>query len=137
AHLSARLSAQEPVDLAMVERIRAEATERSQAMELFLTLSDEIGARLPGSPAFDRSAAWARDLFAGWGLADPRLEPFEFGRGWTLEKLTLEMTAPRYMPLIGYPEAWTPSTAGLLTGPAVYVGDKTAAEIDALGERLR
>jgi carboxypeptidase Q len=47
------------------------------------------------------------------------------------------MTAPRYMPLIGYAEAWSPATAGVLTGTPVYIGDSTAADIDRLGPRLR
>jgi hypothetical protein len=37
-----------------------------------------------------------------------RLETWEFGRGWAFDKLTIEMVEPRYMPLIGYPEAWSP-----------------------------
>jgi hypothetical protein len=38
------------------------------------------------------------------------------------------MTAPRYMPLIGYAEAWSPATAGVLIGTPVYIGDSTAAD---------
>jgi carboxypeptidase Q len=129
---------QEPVDLAMTARIRAEGLERSQALNLFHTLTDAIGARLTASPAFDQSAEWARDRFAEWGLTNPRLEPFEFGRGWSLEKISLEMTSPRYMPLTGYAEAWTPSIAGGgISGRVVYVGDKTAPEIEAMAATLR
>jgi hypothetical protein len=129
---------QEPVDLAMTARLRAEGLERSQAAALFHTLTDDIGARLTASPAHDRAAAWARDRFAEWGLSNPRLEPFEFGRGWSLEKLAVEMTSPRYMPLTGYAEAWTPSIAGgVLVGRVVYVGNKTAAEIEAMAGTLR
>ena len=135
--LAAPSTAQEPGDAAMTARIRAEGLERSQALELYHTLTDELGPRLTGSPAHDEAAAWARDRFREWGLADARLESFEFGRGWTLEKLSLEMTAPRYMPLIGYAEAWTPSVAGVLSGPVVYVGDKTAAQIEAMAPSLR
>ncbi|MDH3207876.1 MAG: M20/M25/M40 family metallo-hydrolase, partial [Gemmatimonadota bacterium] len=130
-------AAQEPVDLATTQRIREEGLQRSQALRLYHTLTDELGARLTASPEHDAAAAWARDLFAEWGLSQPRLEPFEFGRGWTLEKVSVEMTVPRYMPLIGYPEAWTPSVSGVLTGPVVYVGDKTAAEIAAMTSQLR
>ena len=68
--------------------------------------------------------------------ANPHLEPFEFGRGWSLEALTIEMTAPRYMPLIGYAEAWSPPTSGVLTGKPIYIGDGTAEEIDRLGAVL-
>ena len=83
----------------MVARIRAEGLQRSRALTLFRTLTDEIGARLTGSPAHMQAARWARDRFAEWGLANARLEPFEFGRGWQLEQVSVEMTEPRYMPL--------------------------------------
>ena len=46
-------------------------------------------------------------------MANSRLEPFEFGRGWELEKFTIEMTAPRDFPMNGYPPAWTPSSLPL------------------------
>src|SRR4029079_13451643 len=65
------------------------------------------------------------------------LEPYEFGRGWQLEQISVAMTAPRYFPLIAYPEAWSPSTAGVVSGRAVYVGDKTAAQIQAMAGQLR
>ena len=120
--LAAPAAAQEPIDRAMIERIKAEGQQRSRTPELFQTLIDVMGARLTGSPAYNDAAAWARDRFAEWGLSQPRLEPFEFGRGWSLEKLTIEMTSPRYMPLIGYAEAWTPSAAGVITGTPVYIG---------------
>jgi hypothetical protein len=41
------------------------------------------------------------------------------------------------MPLIGYAEAWSPTTAGILTGAPAYVGESAASEIDALGPSLR
>ena len=96
-----------------------------------------LGPRLSGSPAHDEAARWAADRFRDWGLANSRLEPFEFGRSWSLERLTVEMTTPRYMPLLGYSEAWSPSTSGALTGAPIYIGDSTAEEIDALGGRLQ
>jgi hypothetical protein len=130
-------AAQEPIDQAMIQRIKAEGLERSQVPMLWHEMIDVIGARLTGSPSYNQAAAWARDLFQEWGLQQVRLEPFDFGRGWSLEKITLEMTSPRYMPLIGYAEAWTPSTDGELAGRAVYLGDKSAAEIDAMAGELR
>ena len=129
--------AQQADDLAVARRIREEGLQRSRAQELFLTLSDAIGARLTGSPSHVKAAQWARDRFAAWGLANARLEPFRFGRGWSLLKISAEMTSPRYMPLIAYADAWTPSIAGVLSGRAVYIGDKTAADVAALAPRLR
>ena len=130
-------TAQERVDADIAGRIRSEGVQRSQALVLYRMLTDELGARLTGSPAHLTAARWARDRFAQWGLANPRLEPFEFGRGWTLEKISVEMTAPRDMPLIAYADAWTPSTRGPISGRVVYIGDKTPAEIQALAVQLR
>ena len=76
----------------MIARIRTEGLQRSRALALYRTLTDEIGARLTGSPAHVQAARWARDRFTEWGLANPHLEPYEFGRGWQLEHISVEMT---------------------------------------------
>lgn len=124
-------------DPAMTERIKEEGTRRSQALDLFHTLTDVYGARLTGSPEYTAAARWVRDQFESWGLTNPRLEPFEFGRGWTLDQLSIEMVSPRYMPLIAYADAWTPSIRGVLAGPVTYVGDKSLEEIEAMSEEIR
>ena len=121
----------------MVARIKAEGQQRSSALVLYRTLTDDIGARLTGSPAHMQAARWALDRFKEWGLANPRLEPYQFGRGWQLERVSVEMTEPRYAPLIAYADAWSPSTAGVVSGPVVYVGDKTGAQIQAMAAQLR
>ena len=121
----------------MLARIRAEGLQRSRALSLYRTLTDTIGARLTGSPAHIQAARWALERFTEWGLANPHLEPYEFGRGWQLEQVSAAMTEPRYMPLIAYADAWSPSTAGAVSGRPVYVGDKTAAQVQAMAEQLR
>lgn len=123
-------------DLAMTERIKEEGMQRSRALDLFHTLTDVYGARLSGSPEHTAAAEWVRDRFDAWGLSDARLEPFEFGRGWSLRKLSLEMTSPRYMPLIGYPDAWSPSVDGVLEGRVVYLGDTSLEELQGMSEKL-
>jgi len=128
--------AQEPIDQAMIARIRAEGEQRSQVLETYRILTDEIGPRVTATPGFKRAVDWTRSKLTDWGMSNVTVEAFPFGRGWTLEKLTLEMTEPRYFPLIGYPEAWTPSTRGVLTSSPIYVGDKTADQIRAMGATL-
>lgn len=122
---------------APLNAIKEEGQQRSQAQAMFHTLTDAFGARLTRSAAHVDAARWAVEQFRKWGLKNAHLEPFEFGRGWALERMTIEMSAPRYMPLIGYAEAWSPPTAGVLTGTPIYIGDSTAEEIDRLGPRLR
>ena len=131
------LGAQEPVDLAMIERIKAEGLERSEVMEHFNYLTNVIGPRLSATPAYKRAADWGVMKFEEWGLENAHLESWDFGRGWTLEGLTLEMRSPRYFPLFGYPEAWTPSTDGVLEGSPVYIGDWTTDDLRTRGSELR
>ena len=121
----------------MVARIRAEGLQRSRAMGLYRYLTDDIGARLTGSPAHKQAANWAVDRFKEFGLANPHLEPYEFGRGWQLDGISVETTEPRYQRLIAYAEAWTPATKGVVTGKVVYVGDKNAAQIQAMAAQLK
>lgn len=129
--------AQEPVDRAMIAKIRDEGLNRSQAHATFSHFTEVIGPRLTATPAYKAAAEWARDRLKDWGLENPRLEAWEFGRGWTLEKFTVELLEPRYMPLIGYPEAWSPSTAGELVAAPVFLGDKKQEEIEQLRGRLK
>ena len=118
--------ASEPVDLAVIAKIRDEGLNRSQVQKVFSEFVDVIGPRLTASPAHKRAADFARQTMASWGLTNSHLESWDFGgRGWEMSKLTIEMVEPRYMPLIGYPEAWTPSTPGELLIPAIWTAGKT------------
>src|SRR5262245_49953196 len=135
AGLSATQS--EPIDTAMNARIREEGQKRSQTAPMFTQLVDTIGPRLTGSPEHKRAADWARETMAKWGLSNPRLETFEFGRGWALDKFTIEMIEPRYMPIIGYPEAWSPSTSGEVVARAVVLAGKTPEEAVAMKASLK
>jgi carboxypeptidase Q len=130
------LAAQQPAT-DMLARIRTEGLQHSGALPLYRTLTDDIGARLTGSPSHVRAARWAQERLAEWRLANPHLEPYDFGRGWQFDRISVEMTEPRYMPLIAYPDAWSPGMKGLVSGRVVYVGDKTTAQVRAMGDQLR
>src|SRR5215207_7569860 len=78
--------AQEQVDRAMIARLRAEEEQRSQVLETYRTLTDVIGPRLTGTPGFKRSVDWTRGKLTEWGMSNVVVEPFPFGRGWTLQK---------------------------------------------------
>jgi hypothetical protein len=127
----------EPVDRATISKIRSEGLERSQVGSMFDMLANVIGPRLTASPAYKASADWARGKLESWGLQNARLESWEFGRGWTLEGFTLEMTEPRYMPLIGYPEGWSASTPDEIVGVPIALGGLSFEEIERQPERLK
>src|SRR5205809_125383 len=124
-------------DREVLARIRAEGIERSQVAPVFEYLTTDIGPRLTASPAHKRAAEWTRDRLASYGLANVHLEPWRFGRGWTLEKLTLEMIEPRYLPLIGYADGWSAPTSGEIVAAPVVVAGKAPEDIGAMRSQLK
>src|SRR5215210_3625428 len=131
------VAAQEPVDAAMVARIRAEGMERSRALETFTHLTTVIGPRLTNSPAHRKAIEWSQDRLRAYGLANVHAEPFEFGRGWQLERFSIEMIEPRYLPLIGFPRAWSPSTQGKIVASPVWLPNPTVESLAKAGGSLR
>ncbi len=118
-----------------IERIKDEALNRSQVMATLSYLTDVIGPRLTASPAMKRANDWTRDKLAGWGLANAHLEPWgPFGKGWTLQRFSIQVVEPHCIPLIAFPKAWSPGTNGTVTGEVV---DLDAAKTDADLEKFK
>ena len=106
------------VDLDVVHRIKHEAFEGSQVMDLLFSLTDANGPRLTNSPGYRKAAGWAVETLRGWGLESADLEAWgEFGRGWSLEHFEAHLLEPSYAPLDGIPLAWSGSTDGPVSGP--------------------
>ena len=98
-----------PGDAALLQQMRSEGVDRSVAVVgLFDQFVTVIGPRLTGTPEHKRAADFAREKLAAWGMANAKLESWEFGRGWALDKLVVEIVEPRYLPLIAYAEGWPP-----------------------------
>ena len=121
--IATAFAAQEKTDAAMIARIRSEGLDRSKVMETFDHLVNVIGPRLTASPAYKTAVDWTRDKMANLGFDNVHLEPWEFGRGWQMERLSIEMLEPRYLPLIGYANGWSPSTKGKLVATPVWLGN--------------
>src|SRR3954468_10293313 len=122
----------------MLSKIRTEGLEHSQVEVVFNHLTIDIGPRLTASPAHKRAAEWTRDRLSSYGLANARLDPWKFGRGWTLGKLTIEMVEPRYLPLLGYADGWSASTSGEIVAAPVFVDGKTTPEeFQAMAPQLK
>ena len=114
------LSAQEPVDLTVVHRIKAEAFKKGKSVETLSMLTDRYGPRLTASPEYDAAAEWIMSQLNGWGLSNVHTEKWgPFARSWSLRRFSMHMTSPQYSALIGFPLAWSDSTKGLVHADAV------------------
>jgi len=113
--------AADTVDLAVLGQIKAEAIEHSKVMEHLQLLSDRYGPRLNASPEFKEAADWALKRLQEYGLENGHLEKWgPFGRSWSLEKFSVEMTEPRYSLLAAWPLAWSANTNGPVNGEPVF-----------------
>ena len=137
ALFSVVVSAQSGADVQTLAKIREEGLKHSQVAPVFEALTVDIGPRLTASPAHKRAAEFMRDRLTAYGLSNVHLEPWTFGRGWTLEKLTVEMVEPRYLPLIGYADGWSASTPGEIVAAPVMAAGKTPEEIGAMRDALK
>jgi len=130
--------AQEKLDLQMVDRIRTEGLANSKITDFLIYLCDVYAPRLPASPQYVQAGEWVVAKAKELGMANAAMEPYgTFGRSWELQKYYAAMTAPQYMPIIGYPKAWTPGTNGVLKGQAVLIAAKTVADLDKYKGKLK
>ena len=122
-----------------IERIKDEAMNRSQVMATLSYLTDVIGPRLTASPAMKRANEWTRDQMTRWGLENAHLEAWgPFGKGWTLQKFSIQVVEPQCIPLIAFPKAWSPSLDGAVTGVVVDLGSaKTEADLEKYKGKIK
>jgi carboxypeptidase Q len=129
---------QEKIDAEAIAKIKEEGMTRSQVMEILSYMTDVHGPRLTNSPQLRAAQEWAREKLASWGLQNAKLESWgDFGRGWSLEGFTANIIKPNFYPLIAYPKAWSPSTAGTVRGPVVYLDAKAAEDLEKYKGKLK
>lgn len=129
----------EKVDIDVINRIRNEELQHSQVMETVSYLTDVIGPRLTGSPGLRKAQQYAIDRLREWGIENGQLDPWgrPFGRGWSLEGFTANVTAPAFSSLIAYPKAWSPATNGVVRGEAIFFDIKTEADLAKYNGKLK
>ena len=123
-------------DREIADRVIAEALKPSSLETNLRRLTDEIGGRIPGTPAFQRAADWGVAAFKDAGADSVHTEEFAIQHSWA-EGAT-EMTASLYggttFPVRAVSIAWAPALAGAKHVPIVDVGQGTEAEFAKAGD---
>jgi carboxypeptidase Q len=151
--------ATEHVDLAVIHKIKVAelgssgrgggfggggGRGNSQVMNIMYNLSDRFGPRLVNSPQFKRAGEWAVTQLKEWGIANAHLEKWssEGLQGgplpsWEMTGYSGAMVEPTYMPIIGYPQAWSGGTNGPLTGEPIMATIQSPADFDKWRGKLK
>lgn len=124
------------VDTDAVYKIKDEGIQRSQVMSLLSWLTDVHGGRLTGSPSYKGAADWVAKTLNEWGMANVKLEPFEFGQGWTNDRFVMHVVEPTKYSVIAYPKAWTAGTNGAVTAEATLAVIDSEADFDKYKGKL-
>jgi len=118
-------------------RILGEIHEHSELMENLEYLSDEIGARLTGSPQLKRANDWTAEMFKKYGLTNVHLESYSIPHAWVRGTAHARIVAPAEHPLTIASAAWAPNTKGKVHGPVVYFDAKKPEDYEKFKGKLK
>jgi carboxypeptidase Q len=128
-------------------RIIQAALQPSPIQSNLRQLTDEIGGRVPGTPAMDRAVEWGEQMFKAAGADRVHTEAFTIPYSWTegATEMTVSATgtaldpALRQIPQVEFRVrcvsiAWAPGLAAVKHVPVVDVGNGSADEFKKAGD---
>jgi hypothetical protein len=95
---------------AALVKIAGEGLVESHAYEYLTQLSDDVGARVTGSPQSQKAVEWSLNKMRSIGLENVHGEKFQIWRGWTRGTAEAELTGPIHRRLNVDAMGWTGST---------------------------
>lgn len=137
ATVLAPASAQHRSDLAQTLSTISGSVTKGPSAELLQQLTDDIGARLVGSPAYEQAAQWAAAKFKEAGATNVRFEQFTLPNAWQRGPAHARIVAPVGRPLRIGSVGWGPSTpAGGVRGDVILVSDLSPAALRSQSTEL-
>jgi carboxypeptidase Q len=100
---------------AALVKIAGEGLVESHAFEYLTQLSDDVGARVTGSPESQKAVDWSLSKMRAIGLENVHAEKFQIWRGWRRGTAQAELTAPIHRRLSVDAMGWTGSTPAACT----------------------
>jgi carboxypeptidase Q len=113
-------------------KIAGEGEMNSHAFQYLTELSDEVGARVTGTPAAQKAIDWSEAKMKAIGLENVHTEKWQMWRGWTRGTAEAELISPIRRKLSVDAMGWTGSTPA---GGAE--GDLVTANLLSLDEEIK
>src|SRR5438046_10626357 len=99
--------AQSPADKLIQEAQSAPTLEKNLRV-----LTDEIGGRVPGTPAMEKAVKWGFDAFRAAGADDVKVESYSIPHSWQEGATRVSITSPAQFNLRAVSVGWAPSSNG-------------------------
>ena len=115
------------------ERVIAEAQKPSALETNLQQLTDEIGGRVPGTPAMQRAVAWGIASFKAAGADSVHTEDFSIQASWAEGATKMTVVAPEPFVLRAVSIAWAPALAPHSHVPVIDVAQGTEDDFAKAG----
>src|ERR1700686_2248846 len=112
-------------------RLIAEALKPSPLETNLRRLTDEIGGRVPGTPAFKRAVDWGVAAFKEAGADSVHTEEFAIQHSWAegATAMTASLYSGTTFPVRAVSVAWAPALLAAKNVPVIDVGAGSAAGV--------
>jgi carboxypeptidase Q len=120
--------AQQPAD-----KIIAEALKPSPLETNLRRLTDEIGGRVPGTPAMQRAVAWGAEAFKAAGADSVHTENFTIQASWAEGATRMTVVAPESFVVRLVSLSWAPALAPQQHVQIISVGHGAAEDFSKAG----
>jgi carboxypeptidase Q len=120
----------------IANRLITEALKPSPLEMNLRRLTDEIGGRIPGTPAFQRAADWGVAAFKAAGADAVHTEEFSIQHSWAegATQVTATLYSGTTFPVHAVSVAWAPALVAAKHVPIVDVGAGSAADFAKVGD---
>jgi Zn-dependent M28 family amino/carboxypeptidase len=116
------------------QRVMTEALKPSQLQENLRVLTDEIGGRVPGTPAMEKAVRWGVDAFKAAGADNVQVESYSIPHSWQEGATRVAITSPAQFNLRAVSVGWAPATSGPVKARVADVGKGDPAGFSKAGD---
>ncbi len=121
------------VSFAQTDRVIEEALKPSALSSNLEKLTDQIGGRVPGTPAMQKAVEWAESAFKASGADSVKTEDFAIKASWAEGATEMSVSVPEHFKVHAVSITWTPALAAHRHVPVFDVGEGTASDFANAG----
>jgi carboxypeptidase Q len=110
-----------------------EALKPSPLESNLRTLTDQIGGRVPGTPAMQKAVQWGVNAFKAAGAGSVKTEDFSIKAAWAEGATEINVVAPEPFKVRAVSIAWAPALAAHRHVPVIDAGEGTEADFAKAG----